>query len=107
MGVDYEAGTASFGIYSGYCQSQNTWISPISLGGAFANEALDNRLTLYLGGSKNYLTTSYPNLESWPGSLYRATFLSNFVAKDQDDAETLIFGEKSKLSYFFTFLKLT
>jgi len=99
VGLDYKAGTASFGVYSGYCQSQNTWGSSISLGGTYANEALDSRLTLFLGGSQNYITTQYPNLESWPGSLYRATFFSNFVTSTQQDAYTLMLGDKSK--YFW------
>jgi len=101
VGLDYQAGTANFGVYSGYCQSQNTWGASIPLGSLFANEALDSRLTLYLGGSKNYITTQYPNLESWPGSLYRTTFFSNFVTSGQQDAYTLMQGDKKSMYFLF------
>ena len=83
-------------MFSYGCQGTFYWRNNINLGGAYSNEALDERLTLYLGGSKNHIVSVEANRNSWPGSLYRTMFLVNYMTTVQNDARLLMHGERSK-----------
>lgn len=95
--------------YAALFNFQNNLLQPIDLTPSPtespANEYLDSRLKIYVGGSKNRISTNNPAWASFSGYTYDPTFITNYFSSTIANVKRIMNNDYGKAGFLLNHLK--